>query len=239
MFVTGGTMPEPASITLLTTGCIGLGVRFLQRRYREAKPYVDWAVSLALLVLTGPLMLACAALVKLTSRGPAFYTQERVGLHGRIFRIIKLRTMRCDAEVETGPVWAFGQEDPRVTPIGAFLRRTHLDEFPQLINVLKGDMSLVGPRPERPCFVEELKVRVPGYERRLAVKPGITGLAQIRAGYDETIRDVRRKVKLDCLYMRRMCWWVDVMIITGTISRVLFQRGGRRGSKPETKAVRA
>jgi lipopolysaccharide/colanic/teichoic acid biosynthesis glycosyltransferase len=232
-------MPEPASITLLTTGCIGLAVRFLQRRYREAKPYVDWAVSLALLVLTGPLMLVCAALVKLTSRGPAFYTQERVGLHGRIFRIIKLRTMRRDAEVDTGPVWANGQEDPRVTPIGTFLRRTHLDEFPQLINVLKGDMSLVGPRPERPCFVEELKAKVPGYERRLAVKPGITGMAQILAGYDQTIRDVRLKVYLDCTYMRRMCWWVDVRIIAGTISRVLFQRRERRAAKSRESVTNA
>ena len=143
-------------------------------------------------------------------------------MNGRVFNIIKLRTMRADAEAETGPVWTPGR-DSRITPLGLVLRRTHLDELPQLINVLRGEMSLVGPRPERPHFVEKLKDRVPRYEERLLVKPGITGLAQLRCGYDQTVRDVARKVRVDALYIRRMCWLVDFRILLGTIGK--FFRG--------------
>jgi len=232
-------MPEPASITLIGTGCLGLILRTLQREYRAVKPYVDWVAALALLVLSSPLILVCAAFIKLTSRGPAFYTQDRVGKDGRIFKMIKLRTMRHDAEASTGPVWAVGEEDPRVIPIGRLLRRLHLDEFPQLVNVLRGEMSLIGPRPERPELVAQLRDQVSGYERRLSIKPGITGLAQIRAGYDRTVRDVRRKVRLDCLYIRRMCWWVDFLIIVGTLGRVLLGETERRTAKSQTRTVRA
>jgi lipopolysaccharide/colanic/teichoic acid biosynthesis glycosyltransferase len=176
-------------------------------------------------------MLVCAVLIKLTSRGPVLYVQERVGLGGRIFRMYKLRTMRNGAENETGPVWANGDEDTRVTPIGRFLRRSHLDEVPQLINVLKGDMSLVGPRPERPHFVSQFEGAIPDYGDRLKVKPGITGLAQLRVGYDRSVFDVRRKVLWDRTYIRRMCWWVDFLIVAGTLSRTLGlarkQDGGR------------
>jgi len=228
-------MPEPASIALVSTGCVGLVVRFVQRQYRVAKSYVDWIAALLLLIGAAPVMAVCALLVRLTSRGPVIYRQERVGLNGRTFTLYKLRTMRVGAESATGPVWAQGDNDPRVTPIGCLLRRTKLDELPQLMNVLKGDMSLVGPRPERPYFVNQLKQQVPGYERRLAVKPGITGLAQIRAGADHNVRDVKRKVKLDCLYIRRMCWWVDFVILFKTVRKVFEAPDERRGLGANTR----
>jgi lipopolysaccharide/colanic/teichoic acid biosynthesis glycosyltransferase len=228
-------MPEPASIALVSTGCAGLVVRFVQRQYRVAKAYVDWIAALLLLVPALPMMAVCAALIRLTSKGSVIYRQERVGLNGRTFTLYKLRTMRSNAESATGPIWAEGDRDPRVTSIGYLLRRTHMDELPQLFNVLKGEMSLVGPRPERPYFVEQLKRQIPEYERRLSVKPGITGLAQIRAGADRNIRDVRRKVRLDCLYIRRMCWWVDFVILFNTVRKVFVTPEERRGLGAQTR----
>ncbi len=229
-------MPEPASIALFGTGCIGLMVRYLQAQYRAAKPYVEWVLALVLLGAAAPIIGLCAILVKLTSRGPVLYRQERVGQHGQTFMLYKIRTMRADAEALTGPQWSQGESDPRVTWVGGILRKTHLDELPQLVNVLKGEMSIVGPRPERPHFVEKLKGVVPDYEKRLQVKPGITGLAQVRAGYDRTLLDVRRKVKLDCMYIRRMCWWVDFVIIGRTLLKVVGV-GRRAGSNPETHGL--
>jgi len=212
-------MPEPATLTLLGTGFAAMSVQYFRRKYRQGKVYFDCLTAAILLVLFAPVIALCALLVKLTSRGPAFYLQERVGENGRIFRIIKLRTMQAHAEQQSGPVWSPGRSDTRVTPLGRFLRSTHLDELPQLINVVRGQMSLVGPRPERPHFVTRLKKTVPGYEERLKIKPGITGLAQVRAGYDHTLRDVRKKVKLDIMYMRKMCWWVDFVIIARTVRK--------------------
>jgi lipopolysaccharide/colanic/teichoic acid biosynthesis glycosyltransferase len=206
---------------------MAMGVRYIRTKYRSMKPKFDRAVGLTLLVAFAPVIGLCALLVKLTSRGPAFYKQERVGERGRTFNIIKLRTMRCDAEKDSGPVWA-DEKDPRATLVGGFLRRTHLDELPQLVNVVRGEMSLVGPRPERPYFVQQLRERIPGYDQRLAVKPGITGLAQVRAGYDHAVRDVRRKVKLDAMYAQRMCWWVDFIIIVRTMGKFV-DLGERRG----------
>lgn len=220
-------MPEPATLTLLGTGFIAMGVRYLRTKYRSMKPKFDRIVGMILLVAFAPIIGLTALLVKLTSRGPAFYRQERVGEHGRTFNIIKIRTMRRDAETKSGPVWA-DAHDARVTLVGGFLRRTHLDELPQLVNVVRGEMSLVGPRPERPHFVQQLRERIPGYDQRLTVKPGITGLAQVRAGYDHALRDVRRKVKLDTMYARRMCWWVDFVIIVRTMGKFV-DSGERRG----------
>jgi len=220
-------MPEPATLTLLGTGFTAMGVRYVRTKYRSMKPKFDRVVGLALLGAFAPVIGLCALLVKLTSRGPAFYKQERVGERGRTFDIIKLRTMRCDAEKDSGPVWA-DEKDPRVTLLGGLLRRTHLDELPQLVNVVRGEMSLVGPRPERPYFVQQLRERIPGYDQRLTVKPGITGLAQVRAGYDHAVRDVRRKVKLDVMYVQRMCWWVDFIIIVRTMGKFV-DLGERRG----------
>jgi len=212
-------MPEPATMTLLGTGFVAMGVQFLRRKYRQVKPWFDRAMAALLLLLFSPVIALCALIIKLTSRGPVLYRQERVGERGRLFKMLKLRTMHVNAESCTGPMWSPGENDPRVTTFGRFLRKTHLDELPQLLNVLRGEMSLVGPRPERPYFVEQLRKAVPDYERRLSVKPGITGLAQVRSGYDRTIRDVRRKVKLDSMYIRRMCWWVDFVVMARTLRK--------------------
>lgn len=232
-------MPEPASLTLLGTGCAGLTLRYLQRKYHTAKPCVEWVAALAMLVLLSPVIGVCALLVKLTSKGPIFYVQERVGQHGRIFKLIKLRTMHTDAEADCGPVWADGDEDPRVTRVGRILRRLHLDELPQLVNVLRGEMSLVGPRPERPHFVNQFTEQIPEYERRLSIKPGITGLAQVRTGYDRTVRDVRRKLRLDFTYIRRMCWWVDFVILFDTVVKVFAGPGRKQHSDHSPVQVEA
>ena len=153
--------------------------------------------------LAAPLILLAMALVKLTSRGPAIYRQVRAGLGGRPFTIYKIRTMAHDCEARTGPVWATA-DDPRVTPLGRFLRRSHLDELPQLWNVLRGEMSLVGPRPERPEFVAQLQRAIPDYRRRLQVPPGVTGLAQVQLPPDTDLAGVRRKLVYDLYYIRRM-----------------------------------
>ena len=220
-------MPEPTSLALISVGGIGLFVGWVRRTYHKVKRVLDVTGTLALLVLLAPLMAVLAVLVKATSRGPVLYKQERVGLNGVTFMMYKFRSMTADAEKHTGPVWAT-KGDPRVTLIGRLLRRTHLDELPQLWNVLIGDMSLIGPRPERPVFVEKLREQIPSYRKRLSygassVKPGITGLAQVRHKADETIGDVRRKVAYDILYVQSFCLWLDVKIAALTIP-ALFGR---------------
>jgi lipopolysaccharide/colanic/teichoic acid biosynthesis glycosyltransferase len=160
------------------------------------------------------------------SPGPVFFTQKRIGKLGRWFSIWKFRTMRHKAEMETGPVWA-EDNDPRVTRIGRFLRKSHLDELPQLFNVFCGDMSLIGPRPERPEMVEVITEKIPGFDKRLFVKPGITGLAQVRYDYGATIKDAARKLKYDALYIKRMCFLLDFQIVFWTIGRVLTGEGAR------------
>ncbi|MCU0728326.1 MAG: sugar transferase [Planctomycetes bacterium] len=187
------------------------------------KGTVDFFLSLCLLILLLPVFVLVGVLVKCPSRGPMLYVHDRVGLGGRVFRMLKFRTMVCDAEALTGPVWA-RPDDPRVTAMGRFLRKYHFDELPQFVNVLKGDMSLVGPRPERPVFVRVFAESIPHYSKRLGVKPGITGLAQILRRYDESVADVRKKLALDLLYIRRMCWMVDLLILSRTVSRVLRGR---------------
>jgi lipopolysaccharide/colanic/teichoic acid biosynthesis glycosyltransferase len=198
---------------------------FARWSFLAMKGTVDFVFALSLLAVLSPVLLLVALVVRCTSRGPVFYVQDRVGRGGRVFRMLKFRTMVRNAEVHTGPVWA-RPGDPRVTVAGRVLRKYHLDELPQLINVLKGEMSIVGPRPERPVFVRVFDESIPNYSKRHCVRPGITGLAQIIRQYDETIADVRKKLTLDLLYIRRMCWMVDVMILGRTFSRVL--RGGVR-----------
>jgi lipopolysaccharide/colanic/teichoic acid biosynthesis glycosyltransferase len=200
-------------------------VAFRRTQFIVIKDVLDRLLAALGLVLLLPVLALICAIVKLSSRGPAFHRQERVGKNGRIFSILKVRTMVENAEGATGPIWA-RDNDPRITPIGRILRKTHLDEIPQLINVLRGDMSLVGPRPERPMFVEQFKRTIPGYELRLLVKPGITGLAQVYHTYDTTVRDVRKKLAYDLLYIKKMCMMTDVVIIFLTV-RCLTGRGAK------------
>jgi lipopolysaccharide/colanic/teichoic acid biosynthesis glycosyltransferase len=164
-----------------------------------------------------------AVAVRLTSRGPVIYRQQRVGLDGQIFVIRKFRSMRENAEAATGPVWARPKDD-RVTPVGAFLRRTRLDELPQLWNVLLGDMSLVGPRPERPEFVATLTRAIPFYGQRHVVKPGVTGWAQVRYTYGASDEDAMQKLQYDLFYIKHMSIWLDVFIMLRTVKVVLLGR---------------
>ncbi len=200
-------------------GITGLTLRFARRGFREIKRALDILGACLLLLVLGPVTLFFAALVKLTSKGPALFKQIRVGQGGRFFHILKLRTMRADAEKTSGPVWA-RKRDSRVTRLGLFLRKTHIDEFPQLINVLRGEMSLIGPRPERPFFVNRFRREIPNYEQRLVVKPGITGLAQVRYKYDESLTDVRNKLTYDLVYVKRMSWSMDFRILFWTFGTV-------------------
>ncbi len=191
---------------------------------RRVKRLIDIGVSLLVLVLFLPVWLLVAVAIKLDSRGPVFYSQERVGRYGKIFRILKFRSMYEDAESMTGPVWA-DKDDPRVTRVGRVLRKLRIDEVPQLINVLKGEMSLIGPRPERPYFVEQLKKEIPYYSRRLRIRPGITGWAQIKHEYDQSLDDVRKKIQYDLYYLENMSLRMDLKIILNTIYTVLSGRG--------------
>jgi exopolysaccharide biosynthesis polyprenyl glycosylphosphotransferase len=189
-----------------------------------AKRSLDIVGAATGIILFSPVMLTVAIGVALDSKGPVIYRQTRVGYRGRLFEIMKFRTMTQDAEAQSGPAWAKAN-DPRVTRLGTFLRKSHLDELPQFFNVLKGEMSLVGPRPERPYFVEELRKQIPNYDHRLNSKPGITGLAQIRQHYDETLDDVKRKVRYDRFYIRKMCPLLDVKVILLTAGDVLLRKG--------------
>lgn len=186
-----------------------------------AKRAFDVVFSLAVLVLLSPVLAILAAAVKLTSRGPVLYGQERMGLDGQRFRMMKLRTMRVDAESESGPVWA-AAGDERRTPIGTFLRRFSLDELPQFVNVLRGEMSVVGPRPERPVFVERFRQTVPGYMLRHKVKSGVTGWAQVHGLRGNT--SLEKRIEYDIEYIERWSFWLDLKIIGMTLFRVLFDR---------------
>ncbi len=183
------------------------------------------AFCTALLALTLPLMLVTAVAIRLEGGGPVLFRQIRIGQHGAPFHVLKFRTMRTDAE-PNGPVWAT-VNDPRITRIGALLRRSRIDELPQLLNVLRGDMSLVGPRPERPHFVELLAREIPGYHDRAAVKPGITGWAQVRFRYGSSVEDARRKLEYDLYYLRHRSLLLDLLILALTVRVVLSHQGAR------------
>lgn len=184
----------------------------------------DLVVSLLILLVTAPVFIILVALIKITSRGPAVFKQERVGLYGQGFTIYKFRTMFDDAEKRSGPVWA-KENDPRITPLGVWLRKLRLDEIPQLFNVLKGEMSLVGPRPERQFFVDQFKKEIPLYSRRLRVRPGITGWAQVKWKYDESFEDVKEKTKYDLFYVENMSLRMDFKILFNTIFTVIAGKG--------------
>ena len=188
------------------------------------KRLIDLIVALIVLVVGMPLWIGLTIAVKMTSKGGAIYRQKRVGKKGRVFTMYKFRTMRVDAEAETGPVWA-SKDDTRYTSVGRWLRKTRLDEIPQLWNVLRGDMSLVGPRPERPYFVEKLIGKVPLYNRRHRVKPGITGWAQVMWHYDRSLEDVQQKVKFDLYYIENMSLRMDLKILFRTL-RAVVSGGG-------------
>jgi sugar transferase (PEP-CTERM system associated) len=190
-----------------------------------SKRLVDIVAAIVGLIVALPLMVLIAIAIRLTSRGPVFYHQNRVGQHGRIFVVHKFRSMRPDAEQATGPVWAAKDGDTRVTPIGAVLRRTRLDELPQLWNVLRGDMSFVGPRPERPEFVTQLKQQIPFYGQRHIVRPGLTGWAQVRYTYGASVEDALQKLQYDLFYVKNLTIALDLFIIFSTVKTVLLRKG--------------
>jgi len=191
---------------------------------RSAKRAIDVGVAVVALVVLAPLMLLIAAVVKLTSPGPVLYHQKRVGQHGAVFTVHKFRTMRADAEAQTGAVWARVNDD-RVTPVGRAMRRSRLDELPQLWNILRGDMSLVGPRPERPEFVRTLTEQIPFYGQRHVVRPGLTGWAQVRYTYGSSVEDAMEKLQYDLFYIKNLSLPLDLFIAFSTIKIVVLRRG--------------
>lgn len=246
-------VPEPSTFTLFFMSILGFLIRFSRRKYRRLREFFDIVFSSMMLVASFPIMIIIAILIKTDSSGPVFYKQTRVGLNrrrnkdrrrnknrqvtlkevrrsndnlGQIFNIYKFRTMYSDAEFKSGAVWT-KQNDNRITKIGKFLRKTHLDEIPQFINVLKGKMSIIGPRPERPEFVKDLNKSICSYYRRNNIKPGITGLAQVRYRYASSVEDTRKKVKYDLLYLKRKNLFMDTRIILNTVNTVIFAKGAR------------
>ena len=191
---------------------------------RHLKRVADVALTVLLLPVGAVIVGVCALLIKVLMPGPVLYWQERVGHKGRRFHLAKLRTMVPDAEKESGPVWA-ADGDARVTPLGRILRKTRIDELPQLLHVLKGDMSLVGPRPERPHFVAQIDQRLPSYRERVGVRPGITGWAQVNHHYDTCFEDVCEKLRHDMYYVRYMSWAIDLEILRRTVGVVVRGKG--------------
>lgn len=184
--------------------------------YARVKVVVEWIASLSMLVLAAPLIAFFVIIIKATSRGPVFYSQLRLGRSGRLFRIYKLRTMVHQCEAVTGPVWSVG-DDPRVTAVGRWLRDTHLDELPQLANVIRGEMALIGPRPERPEMASRIERTLPDFADRLLVRPGITGLAQLRMPADMGLQAVREKLTYDLEYIRNLGPALDARICLSTL----------------------
>lgn len=189
------------------------------RVYEPIKYTLDFCSAVLLLIVLSPFIALGALAVKATSNGPAFYTQTRVGKRGRHFRIYKLRTMYNNCERGTGARWST-PGDSRITPLGAFLRKTHLDELPQLINVIKGEMSLVGPRPERPEIIMMLEQQIPHYHQRHTVRPGVTGLAQLRLPADTSVESVREKLVYDLHYIQVMGPWLDLRLSACTVFKM-------------------
>jgi sugar transferase (PEP-CTERM system associated) len=189
-----------------------------------AKRGVDFVFSILMLALTWPLMIATAIFVRFDSPGPILFTQERVGRDGKPFTLFKFRSMRADAEKVSGPVWAT-QDDPRITKSGKFIRKTRLDELPQLFNVLAGHMSLVGPRPERQHFVDDLTKKIPYFKQRHIVKPGLTGWAQINYRYGSTFEDAVQKLQFDLFYIKNQSLLFDLSILFNTVKIVILRKG--------------
>jgi sugar transferase (PEP-CTERM system associated) len=208
-------------------GWLIFGDGFSQGMLRTTvKRLFDVVCASVLIVLTLPVMVACALLIRLESRGPVLYRQERVGLNGRTFKVIKFRSMTADAEKDGRPRWA-AQHDSRVTRVGREIRKLRIDELPQLFNVLKGEMSLVGPRPERPFFVDQLTKQIPFYACRHSVKPGVTGWAQVRYHYGATVEDSQEKLQFDLYYVKNNSLFIDLVVLFETVAVVLLAKGAR------------
>jgi lipopolysaccharide/colanic/teichoic acid biosynthesis glycosyltransferase len=225
----GAPDPDRQEITFnpddyLVRPAVGTAAKF--KAYDSFKRVFDCGVATLLLITFSPLMLLIALAVRMTSRGPALFCQRRLTEGGKVFRMFKFRTMRHDAESLTGPVWA-AESDPRVTRLGHFLRLSRLDELPQLVNVIVGDMSLIGPRPERPEMAVELEKEFPGFNRRLAVKGGITGLAQVSSGYAANTESYAEKLSYDLAYVRDRSLALDAKIAARTIIVMLTGAGAR------------
>ncbi len=217
--------PEPTTLVMFLAGLGGMVVRFVRKTYAAIKRWVDVCAGIAGLILLAPLFFLTAVLIKIFSPGPIFYSQVRVGKDGQLFKMYKFRSMKTDAEKGSGAVWA-KEDDDRVIPvIGNFMRRAHVDEIPQFLNIFKGDMSLIGPRPERPEFVSKFTVQIPEYGKRLDVKPGLTGLAQVWHRYDRNLVDVKKKIKYDLLYIKKLCLWTDFRILLRTFRVVITGEG--------------
>jgi len=190
------------------------------------KRALDLAFSMIGLVISLPIMALVAAAVRLDSKGPAIYRQKRVGLGGREFEVLKFRSMRVDAEQANGAQWA-RKDDPRITRVGRFVRKFRLDELPQFVNVIRGEMSFVGPRPERRVFVEQLRKDISYYDERHSVRPGLTGWAQVEYPYGATVEDAYRKLEYDLFYLKNMSIFFDCAIVLKTIRTVFTGTGGR------------
>jgi exopolysaccharide biosynthesis polyprenyl glycosylphosphotransferase len=186
---------------------------------------VHWLVAFVGLFLSLPIVAVTAILIKLDSRGPVFYKQERVGKNGRLFVLAKFRSMRVDAET-TGPVWA-SKDDDRTTRVGRIIRKVRIDEIPQFWNILRGEMSFVGPRPERPHFVAQLAQEIPYYEQRHLIAPGLTGWAQIKYPYGASIEDARQKLQYDLFYIKNHSLILDAIVLFETIKIIMFGRGAQ------------
>lgn len=201
----------------------GFQKSFLRRVFKRT---VDLILALIMLVLLGPILLVVAIWIKLDSPGPVFYSQERVGQKRKPYMVHKFRSMVADAEKSSGPVWA-QTDDPRVTRVGKFIRKWRIDEFPQLFNVIKGEMSFVGPRPEREHFVKDLEQVIPYYGERFSVKPGVSGWAQVCYPYGDSVEDAREKLNYDLFYIKNMSIFMDLMVIMRTVKTVIFGEGAR------------
>jgi exopolysaccharide biosynthesis polyprenyl glycosylphosphotransferase len=214
-------------VELITSETLAFGEGFRTSRFIALVQRAGGAVIAPLLMLIlSPIFLLIAILIKLDSRGPIFYKQERVGLHEKPFKTIKFRSMRTDSEQHTGPIWA-SKQDSRVTRVGKLIRTLRLDELPQLWNVAKGEMAIVGPRPERPHFVASLRLQIPFYDLRHTISPGITGWAQVCAGYGANVEESREKLEYDLFYLKHRSPLFDTLILFKTVKIMVFGRGAR------------
>jgi sugar transferase (PEP-CTERM system associated) len=213
-------------VSHLKPGWLIFSEGFQRRRIAIGKRLIDVILSTVGLILAAPIMLIIAILIKLDSPGPVLFRQERVGEGAKVFVLLKFRSMRVDAESKTGPIWA-SEDDQRATRVGRFIRKVRIDELPQMINVLKGDMSFVGPRPERPQFIDMLEKEIPFYSLRHSVKPGITGWAQVRCEYGASVEDAMEKLQYDIYYIKNMSLLFDLSIVLETTKTVLLGEGSR------------